>query len=202
MRIACLSGLAKALHITCFIPLNEVFVESFADSQPESSLGNLCASVGEILVHYHRIITPAVPKVIELASQAADRFYSFIQLSLEQPPSHLCLPSSVHDSTHPDLSAFDNLVGPLLFEARQRCGTRIPKNEYFRIARAIDDAKLKPVNYLEGKCRKDLADSNRNARKAIHTFEAALRSRFRRAALKRIYRACDKWREKHPHLSG
>jgi hypothetical protein len=106
-------------------------VESFADSQPESSLGNLCASVEEILVHYHRIIKPAAPKAIEIASQAADRFHSFIQLSLEQPSSPLSLPSSVRHPAHPDLSEFDNLVGPLLFEARRCWGTRIPKNEYF-----------------------------------------------------------------------
>lgn len=177
-------------------------MEPFADFQPESSLGNLCASVGEILVHYHRIITPTVPKAIEIASQAADNFYKFVQLSLEQPLSQLSLPSLVDHPAHPDLNAFDNLVGPLMFEARRCWGPRIPKNEYVRIAKAIDDAKFRPVNYLEGKCRKDLAESNRNARKAIHTFEAALQSRFRRAALRRIYRACDKWREKASPLSG
>lgn len=173
-------------------------MKSFDVSQSESSLSNLCASLEEILVHYHRIIEPAVRITIELAFRAADNFSNFVESLLEQPSSPLCLPGLVRPPDHPDLSAFDNLVGVLMFETRRLCGSRIPKNEYGRIAKAIDDAKFKPLNYLEGECRKALAQSNRDARKAIHTFEAALRSHFRRAALKRIYRAYDKWREKHP----
>jgi hypothetical protein len=182
-------------------PLDGVSVESFAASQPESSWDDFFAYAEEIFVHYQNIITSAIPVAIEIASWAAARFSDSLEF-FEQSSSPVCLGISGSLPNHPALSAFDNLVGPLVFEARRRHGPRIPKHEYMQIARAIDHAKLKPLNHLEGKWRKDLATSNRDYRKAIHTFEAALGSRFKRGALKRIYRAHEKWQERHPNLSG
>lgn len=173
-------------------------MESFAGPQPESSLGNPSAFAVEVLVHYHKTINRFLPIAIETACWVAETFSRFVA----QPSSPGLPPAPVLPADHPDLNMFDNLVGRLMFEARRRHGPRIPKHEYRRIAAEIDQAKLKPINNLEGEWRKELAASNRNARKAIHTFEAALRSpSFRRGVLKRIYRAHDKWLEKHPHLS-
>jgi hypothetical protein len=173
-------------------------VESFAGPQPESSLGNPSAFAVEVLVHYHKTINRFLPIAIETACWVAETFSRFVA----QPSSPGLPPAPVLPADHPDLNMFDNLVGRLMFEARRRYGPRIPKHEYRRIAAEIDQAKLKPINNLEGEWRNELAASNRNARKAIHTFETALRSpSFRRGVLKRIYRAHDKWSEKHPHLS-
>lgn len=176
-------------------------MESFAASQPESSWDDFFALAEEIFAHYQNIITRAIPVAIEIASWAAARFSDSLDF-FEQSFSPVCLGISGSLPNHAALSAFDNLVGPLVFEARRRHGPRLPKHEYMQIARAIDHAKLKPLNHLEGKWRKDLAASNRDYRKAIHTFEAALKSRFKRGALKRIYRAHDNWQEKYPNLSG
>jgi hypothetical protein len=177
-------------------------VESFAGSQSESSLGDLSASVGDILVHYQKTINRYIPAAFETALWAVANFSDLVRCLVEQPSSPACLPAPVLSPAHPDLNEFDNLVGRLMFEARRQHGSRIPGQEYWRIAKAIDQAKLKPIHHLEGKWRKELAASNRDARKAIHTFEVALRSAyFRRGVLKRIYRAHDKWSEKHPHLS-
>jgi hypothetical protein len=165
-------------------------------------LGDLPASVGEILVHYQKTINRYIPAAVETAFWAAANFADLVRCLVEQPSSPACLPAPVLPPDHPDLNVFDNLVGRLMFEARRRHGPRIPRQEYWRIAAAIDRAKFKPINHLEGKWRKELAASNRDARKAIHTFEVALRSAyFRRGVLKRIYRAHGKWSEKHPHLS-
>jgi hypothetical protein len=177
-------------------------VESFAGSQPESSLGNPFAFAGEVLVEYHKTINRYLPVVIETACWAAKNSFDLVRRLEEKPSSPAYPPAPVLPPDHPDLNMFDNLVGRLMFEARRRHGPRIPKHEYRRIAAEIDQAKLKPINNLEGEWRNELAASNRNARKAIHTFETALRSpSFRRGVLKRIYRAHDKWSEKHPHLS-
>ena len=89
------------------IPLNEVFVESFAVSQPESSWDNLCAYLGEVLVQYHRLIEHVIPIAVEFASRAAENFYNFIQLSFEQQtPSHLCLLPLVYPFVEPAMKAF------------------------------------------------------------------------------------------------
>jgi hypothetical protein len=174
-------------------------VESFAGPQPESSLGNPSAFLGEVLIHYHKTINRFFPIAIETACWVAENFSRFVL----QPSTPGLPPAPVLLPDHPDLNIFDNLVGRLMFEARKRHGPRIPKHEYQRIVEAIDRAKLKPINNLEGKWREKLAASNRDARKAIHTFEVALQtSSFQRGVMKRIYRAHDKWAEKHPHLSG
>jgi len=95
------------------------------------------------------------------------------------------------------ISKFDALAGKMMWEAQQKWGKRIPKDERALIAEAIDQAKFRPVNFLEGEDRKRLATWNRHrhGEEAIHTFTDALKSKdFKRGALRRLYRANDKWK--------
>lgn len=104
----------------------------------------------------------------------------------------------------PNLSEFDNLVGRLMALAHLRCGRRIPGLEYKRIAAVVDQQGWKPLRHLEGNHQTKLAIWNQQSRRPIHSFEQALapKSKFRRAALRRFYRAHDKYRKVNPHLSA
>ncbi len=95
------------------------------------------------------------------------------------------------------LSDFDQFVGKLMFEAgglRLSSG-RLPKPEYVRIADQIDAAGFRPIDHLEGRDRKRLAEGNKKySRIAIHTFRQAYQHpNFRRAVLRRLSRAKQKW---------
>lgn len=83
-----------------------------------------------------RTITPTTPTVVETVTWAAARVSAFIARSLERPCSPVCLSASVLPSDHPDLSAFDSLVGRLMFEARGRRRPRISDQEYWHITRS------------------------------------------------------------------
>jgi hypothetical protein len=60
-------------------------VEFFAVRQPEPSLGNLSAFVGEILVDHQKNITLATPAGVEAAFWAAVGFSDFIGFFLKRP---------------------------------------------------------------------------------------------------------------------
>jgi hypothetical protein len=104
---------------------------------------------------------------------------------------------------HPNLSEFDNRVGRLMVLAHLRWGLRIPDLEYKRIAAVVDQQGWKPLRQLEGYTRKELATWNQQSRRPVHSFEQALapKCKFRRAALRRFYRAYDKYRKMNPQLS-
>jgi hypothetical protein len=92
------------------------------------------------------------------------------------------------------LSRFDRRAGWLMFQAKHRHGHRLPEEAYLSVADCIDRAGLKPKDNFEGLARDRVAQNNRDARKAVHNFKEALRSKdFRSAAKRRLYRACDKW---------
>ena len=94
------------------------------------------------------------------------------------------------------LSKFETLAGYLLNGARAIRGYRLAASDYARIALRLDEEGLRPVQCLEGIARKRLANNNRDARKAIHTFGEALASEdFRRGTLRSLYRAHYLWQE-------
>lgn len=105
-------------------------------------------------------------------------------------------------SVDSNLPAFDALAGKLMFEARprRRENKRLPMAEYEKIARELDRARFKPVDYLEGKHRDALANWNgRYPRKAIKTFSAALSNKvpgidLRRGVYRRLSRAESAWK--------
>jgi hypothetical protein len=105
---------------------------------------------------------------------------------------------------YPGLSPFDNRVGQLMVLAHLRWGPRIPEREYQQIASVIDQQGWKPLRQLEGDTRKQLATWNQQSGRPIHSFEQALarKSKFRRAALRRFYRAHDKYRKMNLQLSA
>jgi len=105
---------------------------------------------------------------------------------------------------HPGLSPFDNLVGRLMVLAHLQCGQRIPDLEYQKIAAVVDQQGWKPLRHLEGNHQTKLGIWNQRSGRPIHSFEQALapKSKFRRAALRRFYRAHDKYRKMNPQLSA
>jgi hypothetical protein len=74
------------------------------------------------------------------------------------------------------LSKFDELAGRLLAEARKRhAGKYLPRAEYGAIARALDEAGMKPLDHIAGRARQQLADWYKmHPRSAFKTFEVAL----------------------------
>ena len=82
---------------------------------------------------------------------------------------------------------------------------RISPTEYEKLCTAIDKAAFKPLDYLNGKFRKQLADWNqKNPTKAIHTFCRLFNSKLtlaRRGMLRRLNRAKFVW-IKHSKLSA
>jgi hypothetical protein len=118
------------------------------------------------------------------------------------------------------LSEFDELAGLLMRDARRGANGRILPDEYRRIAGDLDEGHFKPMGSLEGLHRKALGVWNRkHPRNAIHTFSKALECRedlqlrdwdrdserfitqelpLRRAVLKRLNRALEKWNKAHP----
>jgi hypothetical protein len=107
-------------------------------------------------------------------------------------------------STGPRISEFDQLAGRLMSEARPRrlVNGRLPEAEYYRIATALEKALFKPVDHLEGRDRKKLAEWNqKHPREALHSFCRAIEKLPRRPALsflrrgvcKRLNRAESCW---------
>jgi hypothetical protein len=104
-----------------------------------------------------------------------------------------------------DLSPFDELAGRLMRDAPRGAKGRISRDEYRRIA--ADLKGFEPKDCLEGQDGKALAEWNqKHPREAFHTFSAiffsnpdvAAHRRFRRAMLKRLSRAQEKWKKAHP----
>lgn len=105
------------------------------------------------------------------------------------------------------LSAFDELAGRLMIEARPRRlkNGRSPRSEEDKLLLALDKAGFTPLKHLGREWRKQLSDWNqKNSKKlgTIQTFQAAAHNpRFRRGVLKRLYDAEQKYRKAHFHLS-
>jgi hypothetical protein len=115
-----------------------------------------------------------------------------------------------------DLSAFDELAGRLMDEARRAPNGRILPDEYRRIAAVLDKQGFKPTQWLEGRDRVALKQWNqKHPPDAIHTFSKALerkilrwneRKRVRlisrkialwRAVLKRLNRSLEKRKKRN-----
>jgi hypothetical protein len=113
----------------------------------------------------------------------------------------------VFKSMSSNISPFDELAGQLVHEAwlLRLPNGRISPTEYEKLCTAIDKAAFKPLDYLNGKFRKQLADWNqKNPTKAIHTFCRLFNSKLtlaRRGMLRRLNRAKFVW-IKHSKLSA
>jgi hypothetical protein len=106
------------------------------------------------------------------------------------------------------LEPFDELAGRLMAEAL--CiFKRIPDAKYRQIMADIDrytwtengtPKTFRPIEYLEGECRDNLADWNKkHPRQAHHTFLSAyLDPQFRQGLLRTLYRAKAKYLKAHP----
>jgi hypothetical protein len=102
---------------------------------------------------------------------------------------------------HGALSAFDELAGRLTYDAPRGSNGRIADEDYLRIVAELDGAGYRPIDYLEGECRKRLAGWNRQHSKdgkGRHTFSDAYNdSQFRDGVRKRLQRAQDKYKKAH-----
>ncbi len=102
---------------------------------------------------------------------------------------------------HGALSAFDELAGELTYKAPRGINGRIADKDYLRIVAELDKAGYKPIEYLEGECRKKLAGWNRQHSKegnGRHTFPDAYNdSQFRDGVRKRLQRAQEKCKKAH-----
>jgi hypothetical protein len=100
-----------------------------------------------------------------------------------------------------NISPFDERAGRLMFEARSHrlSNGRLPLAEYSKIVDILDRAGFKPLDYLRGEFRKELAAWNQKyPKRAIHTFEKGLDSKLslaRRGIQKRLYRAESVWKK-------
>jgi hypothetical protein len=95
-------------------------------------------------------------------------------------------------STGPRISEFDKLAGRLMSEARleRLSNGRLPAAQYLEIATDLDKAQFKPVDHLEGRDRKKLAEWNqKHPREAIHSFCRAIEGPPRRTTLLFLRRA-------------
>lgn len=94
---------------------------------------------------------------------------------------------------------FDRLAGRLMYEAwSQRLSNgRIPATEYSKICTALDHAGFRPIDYLKGEFRKDLAQWNqKHPREPILSFQRLYNSKLRlgrRGILRRLNRAQSVW---------
>jgi hypothetical protein len=105
------------------------------------------------------------------------------------------------------LSPFDQMAGKLMSEARSRKkGKYLAHVEYENIAGRLDEAEFKLLDHIVGEAREQLAKWNqRNPRKAIKTFCGAIPKAhprglegLRRAVLKRLYQAAEKFEDTRP----
>jgi hypothetical protein len=105
----------------------------------------------------------------------------------------------VLESMSSNISPFDECAGKRMHEAwlQRLPNGRIPASEYGKICTALDEAGFRPLDFLQGKFRKKLADWNqKNPTKAIHTFCRLFNSKLalpRRGILKRLHRAKSIW---------
>lgn len=105
------------------------------------------------------------------------------------------------------LSGFDQIAGELMIEARSRHeGKYLPQAAYEQIAAKLDDARLRPLDYIAGQAHSDLAKWNqKNPKKAMKTFRVAIRKaqpkgleRIPRAVKRRLYQSVEKLSNHNP----
>ena len=146
-------------------------MESIAQPAAETSFEDFCAALAEVIAPCVEMVTRLAPIACKYAACVVDAIQQYFE-SLETSTDAIC-PTAIDSEMlgkPSGLSALEKLVGPLMSEARSRCGKRLPPGEYRLIAKRIDEAGFRPIRHFEGEARSRLAENNRNARRASIPF--------------------------------
>jgi hypothetical protein len=142
-------------------------------------------------------VTSAVSEVIaEFCSEAATLISDHFREAFVERKKACTLPwhEAQTIARRAGLSKFEARAGWLMAGYDLVPGARYPDRFYLHVAADLDAQRLRPVEHIEGQVRRKLATNNRDARKAIHTFKAALDSeQYRTGARRTLYRARDRF---------